>query len=50
MEYFNTFDFWVYLVWVSSAVGFGLTVGVFLFLGACILFDRLRDLKFKKEK
>ena len=50
MEYFNSFEFWIYLVWASSAVGFGLTVGVVLFVGACILFDRLRDLKFKKEK
>lgn len=48
MEYFNTFDFWVYLVWVSSAVGFGLAIGFALFIGACILLDRLFGLKFKK--
>lgn len=50
MEYFNTFDFWVYLVWVSSAVGFGLATGLALFVGACALIDRLLDLKFKKDE
>lgn len=54
MEYFNSFEFWVYVMWVSSAVSFGLTLGYFLYNGvmdlADILLERLVNFKFKKEK
>ena len=50
MDYFNSFEFWIYLVWVSSAVGFGLCIGVSLFLLIDKLFNQLANLKFKKDK
>lgn len=50
MDYFNSFEFWIYLVWVSSAVGFGLCIGVSLFFLIDKLFNQLANLKFKKEK
>lgn len=54
MEYFNSIDFWVYVMWVSSAVGFGFTLGALLFVSVCVLADklieRLVNLKFKKDK
>lgn len=53
-EYFNSFEFWVHVMWVSSAVGFGLVLGGFLYLGVMAILDklieRLMNLKFKKEK
>lgn len=52
--YFNSFEFWMYIMWVSSAMGFGLILGVFLYLGVMaivdVLIERLMNLKFKKEK
>lgn len=54
MEYFNSFEFWVYVMWVSSAVGFGLVLGGFLYLGVMAILDkfieRLMNLKFKKDE
>lgn len=53
-EYFNSFEFWVYVAWISSAVGFGLVLGGFLYLGIVVILDklveRLMSLKFKKDK
>lgn len=53
-EYFNSFEFWLYVMWVSSAVGFGLVLGGFLYLGVIAIVDklveRLINLKFKKDK
>jgi len=53
-EYFNSFEFWLYVMWVSSAVGFGLVLGGFLYLGIIAIVDklveRLINLKFKKDK
>ena len=53
-EYFNSFEFWLYVMWVSSAVGFGLVLGGFLYLGIIAMVDklveRLINLKFKKDK
>jgi len=41
-------------MWVSSAVGFGLVLGGFLYLGIIAIVDklveRLINLKFKKDK
>ena len=54
MEYFNSFEFWMYVMWVSSAVGVGLVLGGFLYLGVVAIVDklveRLINLKFKKDK
>ena len=53
-EYFNSFEFWVYVAWISSAVGFGLVLGGFLYLGVMAILDklieRLMNLKFKNDK
>lgn len=52
MEYFNSFEFWVHVVWASSAVSFGLTLGYFLYIGVMDLADMLLEIllnfKFKK--
>lgn len=50
MEYFNSFEFWIYVMWVSSAVGLGLCIGVYLFFLIDKLFNRLDNLKFKRGK
>lgn len=50
MEYFNSFEFWVYLVWISAAVGLGLCIGVYTFYILTSIFDSLSKLKFKKDK
>lgn len=50
MEYINSWSFYFYILWISSAIGFGLCMGMYLFYLFDSILDNLSKLKFKKEK
>lgn len=50
MDYINSWDFWFYTLWLSTAVGFGLCMGVWLFFILDSILDSLSKLRFKKDK
>lgn len=50
MDYINSWDFWFYTLWLSTAVGFGLCMGVWFFFILDSILDSLSKLRFKKDK
>lgn len=50
INYLDSWEFWLRLVWYSSALGFGLALGFSLYEWVNSVVDRLFNLKFKKEE
>lgn len=50
VNYVESWEFWFRIVWYSSAIGFGLALGVSLYEWATGVIDSLFNLKFKKDK
>ena len=50
MDYFSSWDFWIYTLWLSAAVGFGLALGFSLYEWVNSVVNRLFSLRFKKDK
>lgn len=50
LEYLGSWDFWFYTLWLSTAVGFGLCMGVRFFFILDSILDSLSKLRFKKDK
>ena len=50
INYLESWDFWLRLVWYSSAMGFGLALGFWLYEWVNSVVNRLFKLKFKKDK
>lgn len=50
VNYVESWEFWFRIVWYSSAIGFGLALGVSLYEWANSVVERLFSLKFKKDK
>ena len=50
VSYIESWEFWFRIVWYSSALGFGLALGVSLYKWTTGVIDSLFNLKFKKDK
>lgn len=54
MDYFSSWNFYFYVLWISSAIGYGVCLGVLIFSIVDklveFLVERLSNLKFKKDK